>query len=87
MDYYIKGLAFYFPLVIFFKNHVMRCRMKKTCSLKVRPYAAHLSDLNEYLASFLGTTLADKMDVTELNEVFFNSMPNSWSKQVYVQGL
>ena len=27
-----------------------------------------------------------KNRVTELNEIFINSMPNSWSNQVYVQG-
>ena len=31
-------------------------------------------------------TLADKMDVTELNGIILNIMPNSWFKQVYVQG-
>ena len=30
--------------------------------------------------------MADKMGVTELNENLLNSMPNSWSKQAYVQG-
>ena len=49
-------------------------------------YAAHLIDLNEYLASFPGATLADKMGVTELNENLLNSIQNSWSKQAYVQG-
>ena len=42
----------------------MRCRMKKPRSLKVRYYAARLIDLNEYLASLPGSTLADKIDVT-----------------------
>ena len=43
-------------------------------------------DLDEYLAFFLGVTLADKIDVTELNEILLNSMPKSWSKQAYVRG-
>ena len=30
--------------------------------------------------------MADKMGVTELNEILLNSMPNSWSKQAYIQG-
>ena len=42
--------------------------------------------LNEYLASFPGATMADKMGVTELNEILLNSMPKIWSKQAYVQG-
>ena len=43
-------------------------------------------DLNEYLASFPGTALTDKISVTELNEIRLNSMPNIWSKQAYVKG-
>ena len=30
--------------------------------------------------------MADKMGITELNEILLNSMPNRWSKQAYVQG-
>ena len=59
---------------------------EKTRSLTVRRYAACLIDLNEYLASFLGATLTDKIGVTKLNEILLNIMPNSWSKQAYVQG-
>ena len=44
-------------------------------------------DLNEYLASFPGAALADKIYVTELNDIILNSMPGRWSKQAYVQGL
>ena len=60
--------------------------MKNPRSLKVRLYAARLIDLNEYLASLSGSTMADKMGITELNEILLNSMPNRWSKQAYVQG-
>ena len=60
--------------------------MKKPRSLKVRRYVARLIDLNEYLDSFLGATLFDKIDVYELNENLLNSMPNIRSKQSYVQG-
>ena len=59
---------------------------KKPRILKVRPYAARLIDLNKSLSSFLGATMDGKIGVTELNENILNSMPNSWSKQVYVQG-
>ena len=61
----------------------MRCGIKKIRGLKVRHYAASLIDMNEYLASFMGSNLADKMDVTELNGILFKSMPNSWSKKAY----
>ena len=64
----------------------MRFKMKTTRSLKVRRYVPCLIDMNEYLVSFPGSTLAQKIDVTELNDIILNSMPNSLSKKVYVQG-
>ena len=64
----------------------MRRCMKKPRSLKLRRYTARLICLNEYLASFPGTAMAQKMGVTELNEIILNSISNIWSKQAYVQG-
>ena len=40
--------------------------------------------MNEYLAYFQGATLADKIDVTELNYIILNIMIDSWPKQAYV---
>ena len=42
--------------------------------------------MDECLDSFPGMTLADKIGVTESNENILNIVPNSWSKQVCVQG-
>ena len=47
---------------------------------------AHLIDMNEYFSSFPGATLDDKIDVTELNDIILNSIPNSWFKQDHAQG-
>ena len=85
VDYYIKGLALYFLCELALKKK-SAAKWKKTRSLRVRRYAARLIDLNEYLASFPGAILADKIGVTELNEILLNSMPSSWSRQAYVQG-
>ena len=63
----------------------MRRGMKKPLALTVRRYAERLIDLNEYLASFPGATLNDKIYVTELNEILLNSMPDSWYRQAYVK--
>ena len=60
--------------------------MKKPRGLKVRRYAECLIDLNGYLASFPGATFSEKIGATELDKNLSNSMPNSWSKQAYVQG-
>ena len=64
----------------------MRCCMKNPCSLKVRRYAESLIDLNKYFEYFPGSTMAEKMGATALHEILLNSIPNSWSKQAYVQG-
>ena len=61
-------------------------RIRKPHGLKVRCYVARLIDLNEYLPSFPGSSPTHKTDMTELNEILLNSVPNSWSKQAYVQG-
>ena len=63
----------------------MFCVMKKTRIMTVGRYAARLIDLNEYLASFPGATLTDKIGVIKINEIFLNSMPKIWSKQAYIQ--
>ena len=47
-------------------------------------YDAHLIELNDYLDVFSGAKISDKICVTDLNN-FFNSTPNSWIKQAYVQ--
>ena len=49
---------------------------EKPRSLATIFYAARLIDLNEYLASFPGATLTEKLGVTELEEILLNSMPN-----------
>ena len=88
VDYIIRGLAQYFPPVNLIpkKKRAMRLGMKKPRSLTVRHYAARLIYLNEYLESFSGATLTDKIGVTEQDEILLNSMPNSCSRQAYVKG-
>ena len=63
----------------------MRRCMKKPRSLKMRCYAARLIYLNEYLASFPGTNISNKIGITELNEIILDSMPSSCSNKAYVQ--
>ena len=65
----------------------MRRCIESPHSLKVRRYDVRLIYLNGYLASFQGAIMDDNIGVTELNEILLHSMPNSYSKQAYVQGL
>ena len=71
---------------LFKKKRAMRRFLKNPHILKVGRYDVCLIDLNEYLALFPGATMSDNIGVTELNNILSNSMPNSWSKQAYVQG-
>ena len=64
----------------------MRRGMRKPRGWKLRRYTAIFIELNGYLYSFPREKLTDKIAVMELNETLLNSMPNSWSKQAYVQG-
>ena len=64
----------------------MRRRMKNA-QPKSKHYEERLIGIDEYLATFLGVTLDDEIDLAELNEIHLYSMPNRWSKQAYVQGL
>ena len=88
MIYIIRGLEHYFPPMNSLSEQkcAMHRIMKEPYSLTARQYVAYLIDLNEYLASLLGATLTDNIGVTELNQIFLNSMPIRWSKQAYVQG-
>ena len=61
--------------------------MKKPRALTVGHYAARIIDLNEYLESFPGATLNDKIRVTKLNDILLNNMPNSWSRQAHYESI
>ena len=69
IDSIIRCLAQYFPPVNYLskQKRAMRRGMKILCSLTAKRYAARLIDQNDYLASFLGETLTDKIGVTKLN--------------------
>ena len=62
----IKSLAHYFFPVNFLskQKRAMRCEMEKPRVITVRRYAARIIDINEYLVSFPGVTINDKIVVT-----------------------
>ena len=64
----------------------MHSGMKNPRALIIRCYAPLIIDINEYLASFPGVNLNDKIGVTELNEILLKIMINSWFRQAYEQG-
>ena len=85
-EYFIKVLALYFPPINSLNKKARGASQIKTPrSLRERRHTARLIDLNEYLASFPGTTLSNKIGVTKLNEILLNRMSNICSKESYVQ--
>ena len=63
----------------------MRRVVRKLRVLKTRRRADRLIGPNKYLDMIPGENLTDKICVTDLNDLFLNSMPNIWSNHAYVQ--
>ena len=66
------------------QKHHVPCN-EKPRAITGRLYVARLIDINDYLTSFPGATLNDKIDVTKLEKIFLNGMPKSCSRQAYAQ--
>ena len=63
----------------------MRRKMRNPRKLKVRWYAVHLIDFNEYLDAYLEQSKVIFLEM-ELNEILLNSVSNILIRQAYVQG-
>ena len=59
---------------------------EKPRSLKVWRYTTRLIYLNGYLDYITEVTMTDKIGGTKINEILLNIIPDSWSKQSYIQG-
>ena len=59
-DYFVTRYVFFCINLLLNKNHVMCSRRRKLRVLKIRCYAAHMFELNNYLASFLGLNGANE---------------------------
>ena len=60
--------------------------MIKPQKIKLRCYADHMVDLNEYLSALTGTKANEKIGETELNKIFFINMNDGWINKACVQG-
>ena len=87
LNWVILGLGpWFFPVKAFSKQtSSMRRGMRESHELELRCYAYYIIYINYYLASFPWEKSIDKIGDTELNEIVYNSMPNIWIKQAYVQ--
>ena len=59
--------------------------MKNPCELSLVHYAPRTIKLNEYFAALPIGKLSEKIGDTELNKILLISVPNIWSKKVYVK--
>ena len=87
MENIILGLyAYFFPVSSILKQkRTMRHGMMNPRGLKVRRYTFHVVGLKGCLTLFPGLKLSYNIYVKEMNKTLFNIMPNSWSKQAYLQ--
>ena len=87
VDYYIKGLALYFPLWIRSKKARDAPRNEKTAQSKIKTLCGALDWYEWIFGSLPGASLVDKIDATGLNEILLNRMPNSWLKKTMFKAL
>ena len=59
--------------------------MRNLHGLKVRLYDDHMIDIDKYLDVLTWTKESNKICVTKLYKSLLNRMPNSCSKQAYMQ--
>ena len=60
--------------------------IKRLRYLKIRCYAARLTELNEYLPILPGSNKRIKMGKEYLNKILLHSIPNGCINQIYTQG-
>ena len=64
----------------------MRRAMRKLQDIQFKIFAARLTELNNYLPLFPGSSAAKNMDPEYLNEILLHAVLNSWARQSYIQG-
>ena len=64
----------------------MRHAIQKPHTVPFKIFAARLTELNNYLPSFLGSDRSNNMDTSDINEILLHDDPNGWENQSYLQG-
>ena len=63
------------------------CRtMRKPKDIAFKRFAARLTELNNYLLLFPGSSATKKIRPEELKDILLHAIPNVWAKQTYLQG-
>ena len=64
----------------------MRRAMCKLCDAPFKRFAARLTELNNYLPLFIGSSVYKKITHKDLNKILLHSVLNGGGKQTYLQG-
>ena len=80
-------LLLYYPLINTQpkQKRTIRQAIRKPRLLPLNIFFAVLTELNNYLHLFLGLSDAEKILPHELKDILLHDIPDSWSKQSYLQ--
>ena len=80
-------LSYFFPINSLSKQkRVMRRSMRKPQGLPFKCFSARLTERNNYLTLFPGSSATNKMPPEDFNNILLHAVPNGWAKQAYLQG-
>ena len=60
--------------------------MRKPLDIQFKIFAARLTELNNYLPIFPGSSADKKMDPKDLNKIILHAVQKYWTRQAYIQG-
>ena len=66
------------------RKRAMCCAMRKNWDFYFKRFAAQLTELNNYLPLFPGSSNSMKMAPDELNKIILHDIPNGWEKKSYL---
>jgi hypothetical protein len=69
-----------------FQKRYMRRYMRKPREMTIRAFAARVAELNAYLLEFPPFDVNQDLDDTEIMDILENGVPNTWSKNMVLQG-
>jgi hypothetical protein len=69
-----------------FQKRYMRRFMRKPREMTTRAFAARVAELNAYLEEFPPFEDNQELDDTEIMDILENGVPNTWSKNMVLQG-
>ena len=80
-------LDYFFPInTLSEQKRAMWRVMHKPWDHPFNCFAARLTELNDYLPLFPGSSSVNKIPLEDLNDILLHAVPKGWAKQAYIQG-